>query len=65
MLIAESINYFMYRMNSFFYGSSSANLENRIYPFICSKLNKNISFEDCSFNNDPSKRTTARVVLEN
>jgi hypothetical protein len=52
-------------MNSFFYGSKGFNLDNRLYPFICSKLNKNISYSECSFVDDPTKKTTARVVLEN
>lgn len=64
MLTAESNSILYDRMNSFFYGSGSGTLENRMYPFVCSKLNKFISFEDSSFNDDPSKRTTARVVLE-
>jgi len=52
-------------MNSFFYGSAASGLANRLYPFICSKLNKFISFEESSFNDDPTKKTTARVALEN
>ena len=51
-------------MNSFFYGSSAVTSENRFYPFICSKLSRYISYDDCSFYDDPSKKTTARVVLE-
>ncbi len=52
-------------MNSFFYGSKSFSYDNRLYPFVCAKLNKNINFYECSFTDDPSKKTTARVVLEN
>lgn len=51
-------------MNSFFYGSKPTSMDARLYPFICSKLNKHISFKDCSFVDDPSKKTTGRVVLE-
>ena len=52
------------RMNSFFYGSRPCNHEARLYSFICSKLNKHISFSESSFVDDPSKKSTARVVLE-
>lgn len=52
-------------MNSFFYGSRVFNEENRFYPFVCSKLSKFISYNDSTFCDDPSKKTTARVVLEN
>jgi hypothetical protein len=51
-------------MNSFFYGSKSSGRESKLYPFVCSKLNKFISYAESSFNDDPSKKTTARVVLE-
>lgn len=51
------------KMNSFFYGSKSATKEKKIYPFVCSKLNKFISYNESSFSDDPSKKTTARVVL--
>lgn len=51
-------------MDSFFYGSSSADLSNKLYPFTCSKLSKYVNFKECSFGDDPSKKSTARVVLE-
>ena len=51
-------------MNSFFYGSKSAERDSKLYPFACSKLNKFISYNESSFSDDPSKKTTARVVLE-
>jgi hypothetical protein len=52
-------------MNSFFYGSKSTERDTKLYPFVCSKLNKFISYSESSFTDDPSKKTTARVVLEN
>ena len=51
-------------MNSFFYGNKSANGENKFYPFACSKLSKFISYEDCAFCDDPSKKNTGRVVVQ-
>lgn len=53
------------KMNSFFYGSKATEKDNKLLPFVCSKLNKFISYADSSFSDDPSKKTTARVVLEN
>ena len=52
------------KMNSFFYGSKTSNKENKLYPFICSKLNKHISYSESAFTDDPSKKSTARVILE-
>ena len=52
-------------MNSFFYGSKAVEKDKKLYPFICSKLNKFISYYQSSFSDDPSKKTTARVILEN
>jgi hypothetical protein len=51
------------KMNSFFYGSKMTERENKLLPFVCSKLNKFISYTDSSFTDDPSKKTTARVIL--
>ena len=33
------------KMNSFFYGSKAMDKSNKLYPFICSKLNKFISYQ--------------------
>jgi len=51
------------KMNSFFYGSNRADKANKVFPFVCSKLNKFISYNESTFNDDPSKKTTARVML--
>lgn len=51
------------KMNSFFYGSKMLSKENRLFPFICSKMNKYISYGESAFTDDPSKKTTARVIL--
>jgi murein tripeptide amidase MpaA len=32
------------KMGSFFYGSKAASRDNKLYPFICSKLNKFVSY---------------------
>ena len=52
------------KMNSFFYGSKASSRESKLYSFVCSKLNKFISCTESSFTDDPSKKTTARVILE-
>ena len=52
------------KMNSFFYGSKATNPTKKMYPFICSRLNKHIRYDQSSFADDPSKKTTARVVIE-
>lgn len=51
-------------MNSFFYGSNDFTKENKLYPFVCSKLNKFINYGDSSFSDDPSKSSTARVAIQ-
>lgn len=51
-------------MNSFFYGSSDSTKSNKLYPFVCSKLNKFISYKDSSFSDDPTKLSTARVSVQ-
>jgi hypothetical protein len=51
-------------MNSFFYGSKEINRANKMYPFVCSKLNKFISYSDSAFTDDPSKMSTGRVVVQ-
>ena len=64
MHIVESKNILIFRMNSFFYGHKDNTIENKFYPFVCSKLNKFISYKDSSFGDDHTKATTARVVLQ-
>lgn len=51
------------KMNSFFYASKPSNPNKKQYPFLCSRLNKHINYQQCSFADDPSKKTTARVVV--
>lgn len=51
-------------MNSFFYGNQLDREEHKLFPFVCSRLNRDISFEDCSYWQDQSKRSTARVVSQ-
>ncbi len=51
-------------MNSFFYGASDFTKANKLYPFVCSKLSKFISYNDSSFYDDASKASTARVVVQ-
>ncbi len=53
------------KLYSFFYGNTS--LQNpsdvKIFPYVCSKLTSMIRYEDCTFNLEEDKRSTARVQL--
>jgi hypothetical protein len=52
-------------MGSFFYGNTFGN-NPMLFPFIASKTNSNILFEDSKFSVEKaSKASTARVVLGN
>ena len=52
------------KMGSFFYGNDL--FENgRLFPFICSRMNKDILIESSDFVNDPSKKAAARLVVQN
>ena len=52
-------------MGSFFYGNNFGT-NPMLYPFIASKANSNIVFDDCRFSTEKrSKASTARVVLGN
>lgn len=65
MVIVGSINLTLNRMGSFFYGNPFGK-NCGILPYIASKNNPNVSFEDSTFNKEVSdKLTTARVVLGN
>ena len=52
-------------MNSFFYGNPCPeNPEHvRVFPYVCSKLNSAIEFQECTFASEESKRKAARVYL--
>lgn len=51
------------RMNGFFYGNNSYD-EQKLLPLIASTISKMISFRDCAFNVHESKKSTARVALQ-
>lgn len=53
------------KMNSFFYGGQSSSEMLQLFPFICSRLNKDINKDDCSYGIDPGKRSTARAIVQN
>lgn len=53
------------KMNSFFYGGQSDGGTLHLFPFICSRLNKYINKDDCSYGIDPGKKSTARAVVQN
>jgi hypothetical protein len=56
---------FVARMGSFFYGNNFGT-NPMLFPYIASKTNSNISFEDSKFSTEKSsKASTARVVLGN
>lgn len=66
MDIAESILYFNWdRMNSFFYGNPFSK-NYMVFPYLASKMNSCISFDDSTFAvAKADKASTARVVLGN
>lgn len=53
------------KMNSFFYGGESEDGQLHLFPFVCSKLNRYISKDECSYGIDPGKKSTARAIVQN
>jgi hypothetical protein len=56
---------FLCRLNSFFYGNPCPQHPESVrgFPFACSRVNSQISFEDCTFTIDEEKKKAARVYL--
>ena len=64
---SRKYNCILSRMGSFFYGNDYGN-NYMLFPYIASKSNRNILFEDSKFTHESesdAKFSTARVVLGN
>jgi len=53
-------NLFMYGCNNF---TGPDKLKERIFPFMFSQKEENFSYDECSFNVQKTKESTARVVM--
>lgn len=50
-------------MNSFFYGNNAGN-QQKLLPLVASTISKMINLRDCAFFVHESKKSTARVALQ-
>ncbi len=66
MVTVKSINFFKFRMNSFFFGNPNSKYPDgpKILPLLASKLSSQISFNDCTFSCSDEKGGAARIALQ-